>query len=171
MGGATEHESNPPAVWNEDSREFVCHPYQITEDWCDYNGHMNVAYYVRIFDMSLDQVFVNLGFSGDYVKREQKSHFTLEAHIDYSREVLATEQVFVRYRITDVSPKITAFHATMHGLDNPEVVRAVWEQLTISVDMQSRRACAMPGDILERITSYLSQPTADVRSGRVAIKR
>ena len=132
---------------------------------------MNVAFYVRLFDLALDELFVAFDMSEDYIKREAKSHFTIEAHIDYTHEVHQGQRVFVRYRITDVSPKVIAFHATMHSQEAPDTVHAVWEQLTLSVDMVARRACAMPEELYGELRASIMPHFDDVKAGRVSIRK
>ena len=33
------------------------HHLSVRPEWIDYNGHMNVAYYLKVFDLSVDQFF------------------------------------------------------------------------------------------------------------------
>ena len=33
----------------------------VKEEWCDYNGHLNLAYYVVIFDLATDAFYAVIG--------------------------------------------------------------------------------------------------------------
>ncbi len=55
--------------------------------WIDYNGHMNVAYYVLMFDRATDTLLDRLGLGAAYRRRTNHSIYVLEAHITYEREV------------------------------------------------------------------------------------
>ena len=41
----------------------------VLESWIDYNGHMNVAYYVMAFDHGVDQFMQQMGITPQYLER------------------------------------------------------------------------------------------------------
>ena len=59
----------------------------VLPDWIDYNGHMNVAYYVLAFDRGVDEFMYQMGITPEYLKTEKSSTFTLEMHINYLQEL------------------------------------------------------------------------------------
>ena len=63
------------------------------KEWTDYNGHMNVAYYVHVFDMAADIMLDNFRMGGKSAKREKKSTFAVEMHTNYNQEVRLGEEV------------------------------------------------------------------------------
>ena len=42
------------------------HKGLIVPEWIDYNGHMNVAYYVLVFDRATDDFFDFMGLTAEY---------------------------------------------------------------------------------------------------------
>src|SRR5580658_4398234 len=72
---------------------------EVIPEWVDYNGHMNVAYYVLAFDRGTDVLFDVLGIGADYVRTANHSMFALEGHIAYEREVRLGEPLAVRSTI------------------------------------------------------------------------
>ena len=44
---------------------------RVKKEWTDYNGHMNVAYYIHIFDTSFDVIL-------DKFKMKSESDFIVE---------------------------------------------------------------------------------------------
>ena len=44
------------------------HREYVNGEWIDYNGHMNLAYYVLAFDHATDAFFDHLGLGVDYLK-------------------------------------------------------------------------------------------------------
>ena len=78
-------------------------PYQrfegeVLPEWIDWNGHMNLAYYVVLFDRATDLLFDELGLGLDYRRIEEKGTFVVETHIRYERELLVGEGEEVRQR-------------------------------------------------------------------------
>ena len=44
---------------------------KVIPEWIDVNGHMNVAYYVRAFDLAVDEQWIQLGITQEYIEIEQ----------------------------------------------------------------------------------------------------
>src|SRR5689334_9580277 len=51
----------------------------VEDDWIDYNGHLNMAYYNVLFDRAIDQFLEALGIGPTYVKARNATMFALEA--------------------------------------------------------------------------------------------
>ncbi|HRZ24495.1 MAG TPA: thioesterase family protein, partial [Candidatus Contendobacter sp.] len=62
-------------------------------EWIDYNGHMNVAYYVLAFDHATDAFTEYLGLGRDYQERQRCSTFVVETHVNYQRELVAGDPI------------------------------------------------------------------------------
>ena len=77
----------------------------IENQWIDYNGHFNMAYYGVLFDHAADQLFETFGLGPDYVKATNNSIFTLETHTSYLHEVSPTDLVMVESQIIDCDHK------------------------------------------------------------------
>src|ERR1700716_926082 len=79
-------------------------PYQrfegeVLPEWIDWNGHLNLAYYVVLFDRATDLLFDELGLGLDYRRNEEKGTFVVETHNLYERELLVGERVRVATQI------------------------------------------------------------------------
>ena len=62
-------------------------------EWIDNNDHMNLAYYVLLFDLATDTIYDALGIGQAYRAATGNSTFTAEAHTIYERELLVGERV------------------------------------------------------------------------------
>jgi hypothetical protein len=54
------------------------HRERVRPEWIDYNGHMNVAYYVLVFDHGTDVLFDLLDVGAGYRARSNCSLFAME---------------------------------------------------------------------------------------------
>jgi acyl-CoA thioester hydrolase len=121
-------------------------PIPIEPAWLDYNGHLNMAYYMVIFDRALDEAVVAAGLGPDYVARRGLSYMCLEAHVRYLREVVGKSTVVVTTRVLDVDEK--RLHLACEMLEGrEEVLAATSEWLFVHVDMASRRSAPWPDDV------------------------
>ena len=79
---------------------------KIIKDWTDYNGHMNVAYYVLIFDIFGAEILMNKFQMGEEsAKTTKKSTMVVESHITYNQEVKEGEDVDVNLIFFDHDKK------------------------------------------------------------------
>lgn len=117
--------------------------------WIDYNGHMNVAYYVLAFDQALDRFFDRVGIGIDYVRETGNSVFTLQNHVCYLREVKEGDPLAITFQLIDCDARRAHYFMTMNHAE--EGYRAATaEQLAIHVSLESRRASPFPPAIRER---------------------
>ena len=132
----------------------------IIPEWIDYNGHMNVAYYVLVFDRATDDFFDFMGLTADYRAAGNVSAFTAEMHVNYIREVKQGDEVFVTTQLLGYDEKrFHYFHRMYHA--EQRYLAATSELLCLYVDMNERRVTQMPDPIMDRL-SEIQQSHAEL---------
>lgn len=127
----------------------------VKPEWVDYNGHMNLAYYVLAFDTATDNFYDGLKIGLDYRERENSSMFTLGINVDYMREVFAGDAVRITTQLLDCDEKrLRYIHYMFQGEDAAPV--AMNECLAIHVNMLSRKSEAFPEATRGRLATALS---------------
>ena len=120
-----------------------CWQEHVRPEWLDYNGHMNVAYFVLIFDHGTDAFYPLIGLGKPYRERTGKSTFAVQTHITYSRELSVGEEVRVTTQLLGFDAKrIHYFHTMWHAAKGHQM--ATLEQLALHVDLTSRKVEPMP---------------------------
>ena len=66
---------------------FDTHRSTVLSEWVDWNGHMNVAFYVTAFDQASGAFMRNMGLGRRYVDGKLGMTFVLETHVTYDREM------------------------------------------------------------------------------------
>ncbi len=127
----------------------------IAREWIDYNGHMNVAYYVLVFDHATDSLLESIGLDAGYRKIHEKSVFVAESHIVYARELLEGAEVVVTSQVLNVDDKRLHLFQTMRDTAS-EQTSATLETLLVHVDLNSRRASPFP-EPLKTTLAFLSK--------------
>ena len=118
---------------------------RVLQEWVDYNGHMNVAYFVLIFDHGTDVFYPLIGLGLPYRERTGKSTFAVESHITYSREATVGDEVMVTTQLLGYDAKrIHYFHVMSHAEKGYQM--ATLEQLALHVDLSARKVEPMPED-------------------------
>lgn len=123
------------------------HDEIIRPEWIDSNGHMNLAYYIVVFDQALDVVFDALDIGTAYRRRSGNSTFVAETHTLYRREVTEGERVRVTSRLLGADAKRLHWYQEMHHVESDEIA-ATLEQLNLHIDMRTRRVAPWPADRL-----------------------
>ena len=92
------------------------HRATVLKEWIDWNGHMNVGYYVVAFDKATDMLCEQFGCSWDYTRLKIGMTFVLEAHVTYDREVKEGDPLRITTQILDHDAKrVHYIHLMYHG--------------------------------------------------------
>ncbi len=126
------------------------HRETVRPEWIDYNGHMNVAYYLLAFDHATDAVLDHFGVGKAYAEGEGKSVFVVEAHLTYAREVTEGDGLRFSSRLLGADGKrLHLFHEMHHEEDG--FLAATAEFMLVHVDLTERRAIPFAPGTAERI--------------------
>jgi acyl-CoA thioester hydrolase len=147
---------------------------RIIEDWIDHNEHMNVAYYLLIFDKATDTFHAMLGKDEAYIRRTQCSTFALEMHLTYERELRLGDPYTVHTRLVDADHKrVHILHEMRHGDEG--WLAATNESISMHIDLQRRRSAPYPPELQRRVdalkSAHAGLPPDDHIGRRVGIRR
>jgi len=126
----------------------------VKDEWIDYNGHLNMAYYNVLFDGCVDEAFELVGLGSDYVKERNCSFFTAEVHVCYVRELAAGDPVIGTLQLVDFDEKRAHFFQELYHADEGWL-SATSEQMSLHVDMETKKVSPWPEDIHAGIAAML----------------
>jgi len=132
-----------------DEDPFI-HEGTVKSEWIDMNGHMNVAYYVRAFDLAIDIHWAEIGITSDYIENEQCSTFSVECHITYQNEMKVDEKYRIISNILAYDEKRIHLFQTMYKKDSEETI-ATAEWMNLHVNLKTRKVCGWPKTVLENL--------------------
>ena len=67
----------------------------IIKDWIDYNGHMNLSYYILVFDMGAEVILSKFQMGEQAAKTTKRSTMVVETHTNYIKEVKENDEVII----------------------------------------------------------------------------
>ena len=151
---------------------FVSSVMRVEPQWIDYNGHLNMAYYNVLFDRAVDETYELIGVGADYAASRRQSIFTAEVHVRYLRELHAGDPVRVTFQLIDYDAKrLHYFEQLFHAADG--WVSATSENLSLHVDMTSKKTAAFPQEIAARLAemkaSHALLPVPEAAGRRIAM--
>jgi len=119
----------------------------VRSEWIDHNAHMNVGYYLVVFDYATDAFFDWVGLNAAHRAAHAITTFCLEAHVTYHREVRAGDPLrFTTLLLAHDDKRIQYFHAMYHGGEG--WLAATNELMSLHVSRATRRAAPMASEIL-----------------------
>ncbi len=149
-------------------------PFKVLPEWLDYNGHMNMGYYLIAFDHGTVPLFRNLGLDDEYTARKIGMYFALECHINYVSELLEGADFETSIQILDHDSKRIHTITTMHPVGSNSVV-STCEIMWVNVDYHSRKTADLPPWAMERLELMAAEhkklPRPDTAGRQIGIRR
>lgn len=137
----------------------VCHRATIPPEYQDAMGHMNVRWYMALFDEAGWRLFDSFGMDAEYYQQAQGGGFALKHFIHYLAEVHIGETVALRARVLGRSAKRVHFMLFMVN-ETRGVLAATLEGLGSHADMRLRRTAPYPPHIAAAIDALLAEHSA-----------
>jgi acyl-CoA thioester hydrolase len=120
----------------------------------DSMGHMNVSWYVHLFDRATWAFFATVGIDAAYRERANAGMFAVEQHIRYLSELREGEPLAVHARLIALSAKSLRLRLAMIDTSRRQLSAAA-EVVGVHIDMGSRRASPFPDEIAARLRAAL----------------
>ncbi|MBX6744177.1 MAG: thioesterase family protein [Acetobacteraceae bacterium] len=123
----------------------------VRPEWVDHYGHMNMAFYLVVFDMATDQLWPQLGL-GPAFRARGLGTFAAETWVNYVREVREAMPLSCTSEVLAYDAKrLIAVHRMYHAEEG--WLAAENEVLYLCVDLSVRRVTGWPQDVLDRFAA------------------
>jgi acyl-CoA thioester hydrolase len=141
---------------------FLSQPRPVRPEWIDHNGHLNLAYYIVLFDEATDALWQAIGVGEAYRARSGCATFAAESHTLYMAELLLGDETTAHSLVLDVDAKrLHVAHELRRNHD--DVVAARQELMFLNVDLATRRSAPWPAATLASLR--------DARDAHAAVRR
>lgn len=122
----------------------------VRADWIDNNRHMNMGYYVVVFDLATDEFMRWIGLDEEHRRAQSVTTFCLEAHVTYQREVREGDPLrFTTQLLAHDAKRLHYIHAMYHATEG--YLAATNELMSLHVSQQTRRGAPIATEVLERL--------------------
>jgi len=154
------------------SRHVVEYADTVRPEWIDSNKHMNLAYYVVVFDLATDALYKALDIGDAYREASGNSCFTAETHTLYEREMQLNERLNVRSWLLGVDAKRVHYFHEMFHTDSGDRC-AAQELMALHIDMRVRRVAPFPGEkhaaLRQAVETYAPETLPKGAGRRIAL--
>ena len=111
---------------------------KIVKEWTDYNNHMNLSYYILVFDLGAEVILSKFQMGEQAAKTTKKSTMVVETHTTYNNEVKEGNEVDVYLSHLDHDKKRIHYKLEMYE-KNKNVLSATTEVLSLYIDLNVRK--------------------------------
>jgi len=139
---------------------------KIIKEWTDYNNHLNVAYYVRVFDIAADIMLDNFKMGGESAKKDKKTTFVAEMHTIYNQEVRLGEEVETHLTYVDHDKKRIQYKLSMFHKEK-KYLAATNEVLSLYVDLNQRKVVEFDPDRVKIMDDFIEKNKSKFNSDKL----
>ena len=136
---------------------------KIINEWTDYNNHMNLSYYILVFDMGAEVILSKFKMGEHSAKTTKKSTMVVETHTTYNQEVKEGDEVDVFLSHFDHDNKRLNYKFEMYD-KNKNVLSATTEVLSLYVDLSIRKVAELEEEKKAIIDEFINQNKSNFKS-------
>ena len=130
---------------------------KIVKDWTDYNNHMNVAYYVLIFDLYGAETLMTKFKMGEHsAKTTKKSTMVVESHITYNQEVNESDEVDINLTYFDHDKKRLQYKFEMIHKEK-KYLASTMEFLSLYVNLNERKVADFENEKIKIMDDFIKK--------------
>ena len=128
---------------------------KIIKNWTDYNNHMNVAYYVLIFDLyGAETLMTKFKMGENSAKTTKKSTMVVESHITYNQEVNEGDEVNINLIYFDHDKKRLQYKFEMVHKEKKYIASTI-EFLSLYVDLKERKVTEFEDEKIKIMNDFI----------------
>ena len=139
---------------------------KVIKEYTDYNNHLNVAYYVRIFDIAADVMLDNFNMGGESAKKDKKTTFVAEMHTIYNQEVKLGEEVETHVTYIDHDKKRIHYRLSMFHKEK-KYLAATNEVLSLYVDLSQRKVVEFDPDRIKIMDDFVKNNSSKFNTDKL----
>jgi|TARA_B100001059_G_scaffold218505_1_gene238731 acyl-CoA thioester hydrolase len=127
----------------------------IKKEWTDYNNHMNMAYYVLVFDQVWEIMLEKFKMGESSAKTSEMSTMVVETHTTYNNEVKQGDEVEINLTFFDHDKK--RLHYKMEMIEkSSKKLSATLEMLSLYIDLSKRKVSEFENEKIVLMDNFIN---------------
>ena len=140
----------------------------IKKEWTDYNNHMNMAYYVLVFDQIWEIVLEKFKMGEQSAKTTNMSTMVVETHTTYNNEVKEGDEVEINLTFFDHDKKRLHFKMEMIEKSSKKL-SATLEMLSLYIDLDKRRVTEFEDEKVKLMDNFINLNKSNFKNDDLVI--
>ena len=129
---------------------------KIIKEWTDYNNHMNLSYYILVFDMGAEIILSKFKMGEHSAKTTKKSTMVVETHTTYNQEVNEDDEVDVSLTYFNHDNKRLQYKLEMYDKIK-NVLSATTEVLALYIDLNKRKVTEFENEKIKIMDEFIDE--------------
>ena len=127
----------------------------IKKEWTDYNNHMNMAYYVLVFDQIWEIILEKFKMGEQSAKTTNMSTMVVETHTTYNNEIKEGDEVEINLTFLDHDKKRLHFKMEMIEKSSKKLA-ATLEMLSLYIDLNKRKVTEFEQEKVKLMDDFIN---------------
>ncbi len=140
----------------------------IKKEWTDYNNHMNMAYYVLVFDQIWEIILEKFKMGEQSAKSTKMSTMVVETHTTYNNEVKEGDEVEINLTFFDHDKKRLHFKMEMIEKSSKKL-SATLEMLSLYIDLNKRRVVEFEEEKVKLMNDFINLNKSNFKNDDLVI--
>jgi acyl-CoA thioester hydrolase len=140
----------------------------IKKEWTDYNNHMNMAYYVLVFDQIWEIILEKFKMGEQSAKTTKMSTMVVETHTTYNNEVKEGDEVEINLTFFDHDKKRLHFKMEMIEKSSKKI-SATLEMLSLYIDLNKRRVAEFEDEKVKLMDDFINLNKSNFKNDDLVI--
>ena len=140
----------------------------IKKEWTDYNNHMNMAYYVLVFDQIWEIILEKFKMGEQSAKTTKMSTMVVETHTTYNNEVKEGDEVEINLTFFDHDKKRLHFKMEMIEKSSKKL-SATLEMLSLYIDLNKRRVAEFEDEKVKLMDNFINLNKSNFKNDELVI--
>ena len=128
----------------------------IKKEWTDYNKHMNVAYYVLVFDEAWEVMLQKFKMGESSAKTAEMSTMVVETYITYKNEVKEGEEVEIFLTYFNHDKKRLHYRLEMIEKSSKKLSATI-ELLSLYVNLKERKVSEFENEKVNLMKKFINE--------------
>ena len=140
----------------------------IKKEWTDYNNHMNMAFYVMVFDQIWENMLEKFTMGENSAKTNKRSTMVVETHTTYNNEVKQGEEVEINVTFFDHDKKRLHFKLEMIETSSKKL-SATLESLSLYIDLDKRKVTEFEDQKVKLMDRFIEENKSNFKNDNLMI--
>ena len=141
---------------------------KIIKEWTDYNNHMNLSYYILVFDMGAEKILSKFQMGEQSAKLTKKSTMVVETRTTYNNEVKEGDEVDIHLSFVDHDKKRIHYKLEMYDKVKNHL-SATTEVISLYIDLDKRKVAEFETEKIEIMDNFIKENTSKFNSDNLVL--
>ena len=129
---------------------------KIINEWTDYNNHMNLSYYILVFDKAAEKMLSNFKMGEDAAINTKRSTMVVETNTTYNNDIKEGEEVDIYLSYCDHDKKRLHYKLEMYE-KSKNVLSSTTEVLALYINLELRKVAEFEKEKILIMNNFIEE--------------